>query len=693
VATTSPAIERRGGQDAAPAVGTVLADRYRLEAARPGAPGRFEATDRTSGERVFVKTGARDGRLEREAGLLSILDHPAIVRLKDSGSAGGRPFTVVEWIEGTDLEALLARRDGQLPDDRAIQLLGRLADAVAAIHAEGWLHRDLKPANVMVRPDGAPVIVDFGAARPQGEPTGADSELTDGYAAPEQYLTDQPEGPWTDLYGLGAIAYRALYGRPPLSAPARLRGEPMAPAMERAGRHAEALCRAIDWALALDVAARPQTAPDWSAALRISAKDAGAPAEEASLPGSAAQVPSLLDDYPPTVRVRRAPQAKRASSPAVAPALPAARSSRRRAGAVGAAALLLALGAGVAGAAWYGRPLYERHLKTDWVVDPVGGGDALSIADAIARAGTGATIAIRPGTYAESLTIERPVRLVPAVPEAPPLIAPGEGACVVATSDGGSISGLRFAGVTAAEPEAASDPCLVLAGSSLRVEGNQIEGGAGPSILVREGGAPVIAGNVIENGSGPGIVVTGGAAPRIAQNSFAKLARSALIVRGGAAPAVIDNTFDDSGALVFAEGATGTVEGNRIGASAASGIEVTTGADPAVVDNTIERAGGAGVFVYDHGKGRFERNVIIGSRLSGIVVAAGANARLIDNAIRESVEHGVLIVEGGRAAIEGNVIADNEGNGIVIDWEGEAELEGNELSGNAEPQLLDAHAP
>ena len=226
MATTSPAIDRRGGPDAAPQVGTVLADRYRLEAAHPGAPGRFEATDRTTGERVFVKTGPRDGRLEREAGLLSILDHPGIVRLKDSGSAGGRPFIVLEWIEGIDLETLLARREGPLPDDRLIQLLGRLADAVAAIHAAGWLHRDLKPANVMVRPDGAPVIVDLGAARPHRPGPSRRGQRADRrLRAPEQYLTDQPEGPWTDVYGLGAIAYRALYGRPPVPAPARLRGE------------------------------------------------------------------------------------------------------------------------------------------------------------------------------------------------------------------------------------------------------------------------------------------------------------------------------------------------------------------------------------------------------------------------------------------------------------------------------------
>jgi nitrous oxidase accessory protein NosD len=666
----------------------VLADRYRLEAPHRGGPGRFEATDRRTGERVFVKTGPRDGRLEREATLLSSLDHPGIARLLESGSAGGRPFIVLEWVEGTDLETRLSRHGGGMADQELIRLLGRLAAAVAAIHAAGWLHRDLKPANVMVRADGRPVIVDLGAALPiaQGADPPPDSDLTDGYAAPEQYLSDRPEGAWTDVYGLGAMAYRALFGWPPVPAPARLRGEAMPHAMERAGSHAEALCRAIDWALTLDPGARPQTAADWSEAL-------GIPADEVPARESVGPARPSLDDYPDTVRIRRAPQARLAQAAATAPAALAVRSSRRRTRAIAAAVLLLALGAGLAAAAWYGQPFYERYLKTEWTVDPGGAGDALTIADAIARAGADATIAIRPGTYEESLTIERPVHLVAADPAAPPLIAPGAGACVLATGAGGSISGLTFAGAAASDPGSEAPPCLLLSHASLRLEGNRIGGGAGPAILIRDGGAPGIARNMIETGSGPGIVVAAGAAPTIDQNTIRGVAAAALIARGGAAPVITNNTFEESGGMVFAEGATGQVEGNRISASTTSGIEIATGADPVVVDNTIDQSEGAGVFVYDHGKGRLERNVIVGSRLSGVVIADGGDALVSGNAIRESAEHGVLVVEGGRAVLERNLVADNKGNGIVIDWEGEAERTENEVSGNADPQVLEAGTP
>jgi parallel beta-helix repeat protein len=686
VASPSSKVERRGGREPAPEVGALLADRYRLTAARRGRPGRFEATDEATGKSVFVKIGPPDGALAREASLLGRADHPGLVRLVEAGAAGGRSFLVLEWVEGADLEARLSRPPEGFADDGLIRLLGKLADAVAAIHAAGWLHRDLKPANVMVRADGDPVIVDLGAALPIGQAADPppDSDLTEGYAAPEQYLSDRPEGPWTDAYGLGAIGYRALFGRPPLPAPARLRGEAMPHAMEQAGRHAEAWCRAIDWALTLDPAGRPQTVLDWSAAFALPPDDAASPTD----PGP---MPATLDDYPDTVRVRRAPRARVAPPAPGAPAGPIARTGRRRGGALVAATLLL-VGASVVGAGWYGRPLYERYLKTEWMVDSSGGGDALSIADAIARARVGATIAIRPGTYRETLSIERPVHLVPAMPETPPLIAPGAGACVLASS-GGSISGLRFAGAAATGPEEAPAPCLVLAHANLRVAGNHIAGGAGPAILVQDGGAPVIAGNVIENGAGPGIVIAAGASPEITGNTIRNTGRSALIARGGAAPAVTDNAFEASGGLVFAEGAAGRLANNRITEATTSAIEITSGADPIVIDNTIERPAGAGVFVYDHGRGRIERNVIIGSRLSGIVIAAGGDALAADNAIRESAEHGVLVVEGGCVVLERNAIADNEGNGIVVDWEGEAELSENEVTGNAEPQVLDARVP
>ena len=148
----------------------------------------------------------------------------------------------------------------------------KLADAVGAIHAQGFLHRDLKPANILVDPDGTPIVADFGAAMSMRELTVliSDSFLTDGYGAPEQYLSDKPEGPWTDVYGLGAIAYRALTGKMPPSANARISGEAALPMFDVQSDCPEALRHAVLAALSVEPADRLQSAVAWRDALTAS---------------------------------------------------------------------------------------------------------------------------------------------------------------------------------------------------------------------------------------------------------------------------------------------------------------------------------------------------------------------------------------------------------------------------------------
>ena len=95
--------------------------------------------------------------------------------------------------------------------------------------------------------------------------------------------------------------------------------------------------------------------------------------------------------------------------------------------------ILAALAAAGVAAGLYGWPLYERYVKSEWLVDQAGGGDATTIADALARARDDAIIRIGPGTYAESLRIERPVTLI-ALEGATPVVAPESGPCALVTS-------------------------------------------------------------------------------------------------------------------------------------------------------------------------------------------------------------------------------------------------------------------
>ena len=669
--------DRKGRAGISRADGEVLAGRYKVEdSARRISPG----IDIRTGEPVLVK---RSAQADQEAEALEAVRHPGVVRLRERAD---HDLLVLDFIDGIDLATLLASRRGRLEASRLEGPLSSLAEALEAVHAAGFLHRDLKPANVLLRPDGEPVVVDLGAAAPAapGALPADPSLLTAGYAAPEQYLTDWPEGPWTDVYCLGALAYHAATGRPPPPALERLKRDRMPPAVEAGAGCPEPLLRAIDAALALDPSERPRTVGEWLSILR---------------PSSAGQAPAVVDpapgsdqDGPPTIPVHRVPIAQlRRPAQAQRSEAPPASSSRRRT-VLWVVCLLGVLAAGAA-LALYGRPLYERHIKDEWLVDQGGEGDVTSIAEAIARARDGATIRIAPGTYAESLRLDRPLHLRPAAQDSPPLIEPAAGPCIELAGVGGSIVGLRLMAPAPSDPADPPVPCIVASGRGGMVENNHVGSASGPAILVRSGADPVVRGNTIEDAVGPGIAVTSGATGEITGNTIGSVAGSAMIVSGGAAPMIADNAIEESGSVLYAEGARGRFERNRIGASTASAIQVTSGAAPVVEDNTIERPAESGIFVFDRGGGRFTGNGIVGSGLSGIMVADAAGVEIQGNRVERSAEHGILVVGESTVVLAGNAVAESEGHGIAIAAEAQAEMRDNTLSGNRDPQLLDAREP
>ena len=160
-------------------------------------------------------------RFQREAEAVAGLRHPNIVQVYDVGDCDGRPYFTMEYVEGGSLAHKLA--GAPQPARQAAQLVATLAAAVHAAHTRGIVHRDLKPANVLLAEDGTPMVADFGLARRQDDGAGltytGEAVGTPGYMAPEQAL-GRPDtvGPATDIYGLGAILYELLTGRPPFRA-------------------------------------------------------------------------------------------------------------------------------------------------------------------------------------------------------------------------------------------------------------------------------------------------------------------------------------------------------------------------------------------------------------------------------------------------------------------------------------------
>jgi eukaryotic-like serine/threonine-protein kinase len=166
-------------------------------------------------------TDAVQRRFEREAQILARLEHPAIARLIDAGIRDHRPWMAMEFVQGERIDAFCAVKD--LSVRQIVQLLVLLAGAVAAAHRLLVVHSDIKPNNVLVTADGSPKLIDFGistALREAGAGAGmtvdAGRLFSPGYAAPEQ-ITGEPITVATDVFGLGALAYRLLTGRPPYS--------------------------------------------------------------------------------------------------------------------------------------------------------------------------------------------------------------------------------------------------------------------------------------------------------------------------------------------------------------------------------------------------------------------------------------------------------------------------------------------
>jgi hypothetical protein len=146
------------------------------------------------------------------------LEHPHIVRVHEVGFDGGRPFLALELVRGRSLEGAL--KAGPLPIGQAVRLTRQVAQALEHAHGQRVLHRDVKPGNVLLDEAGRAKLTDFGLARDletslrltqTGQLSG-----TPGYQAPEQAVGDvQQQGPATDVYGLGALAYALLTGEAP----------------------------------------------------------------------------------------------------------------------------------------------------------------------------------------------------------------------------------------------------------------------------------------------------------------------------------------------------------------------------------------------------------------------------------------------------------------------------------------------
>lgn len=207
-------------------------------------------------------------RFLKEAAILAKFNHLNIVKVFDLFKSNRTAYFLMEYVQGQDLNQYLLQ-EKLMSEQKLLSIVLPLLEALKTIHRKKLYHRDIKPDNIYLAQNRVPVLIDFGAARFDYVVASHSLTviLTEGYAPFEQYQTGKKQGPWTDLYALGAVMYKCLFGIIPPAALIRVQSiqetdiDPYIPAIE-CGRSlfSKPLLQALDWALQINIEHRPQNA-------------------------------------------------------------------------------------------------------------------------------------------------------------------------------------------------------------------------------------------------------------------------------------------------------------------------------------------------------------------------------------------------------------------------------------------------
>lgn len=238
-----------------------------------------------------------------EARRIARVVHPNITEVKKFFTMNGTAYIVMRYERG---QTLKQRLDKPMNEKSVRSVMDGLLQGLVAIHDHdtALVHRDIKPANIILsrsRSDRelTPVLIDFGAAREfrNRNSRSVTALVSQGYSPPEQYGAGGQQGPWSDLYALGATAYRCVTGTPPPDSLTRLGKDTIIPAAVKArGRYSDDLLRLIDWMMMLKEGDRPRSAREALQSLRQSSESTG----------STGGGETVFDDDPKTLSGREA---------------------------------------------------------------------------------------------------------------------------------------------------------------------------------------------------------------------------------------------------------------------------------------------------------------------------------------------------------------------------------------------------
>jgi hypothetical protein len=214
----------------------------------------------------------------REARNLAKIVHPNIVAVHQVFEDNGTAYMAIDFIDGLDLQQVIEGEGESLTPEHIVTITEKLLNAVGFIHENDMLHRDISPDNVLIDKAGEPILIDFGAAREKASQTNramsALRVVKDGYSPQEFYIAGSEQGPWSDLYALGATIYHLISGEAPVNGQARLaalaedRPDPYVPLAGRFTGYPKGYLEAIDRALRTLPKQRLQSAREWIAMFR-----------------------------------------------------------------------------------------------------------------------------------------------------------------------------------------------------------------------------------------------------------------------------------------------------------------------------------------------------------------------------------------------------------------------------------------
>lgn len=212
-------------------------------------------------------------RFFNEGSALAKIKHENVVTVTHIFRANNTVYMVMEFEVGRDMRWYIKRKNGGLSEKFLRTVFPEVLSGMAELHKNHILHLDIKPANILLRSGGHPLLIDFGAVKHMKGAANLEVKghtLTQGFAPIEQHNHGNI-GPWSDIYAIGATMYSCITGKPPPSAPERVkkdRLESVIRSFEKKG-YSPALLEAINSSMKMDMTARPQTIEEFMEMLDV----------------------------------------------------------------------------------------------------------------------------------------------------------------------------------------------------------------------------------------------------------------------------------------------------------------------------------------------------------------------------------------------------------------------------------------